>query len=194
MDQPLGMCVGNALEVREAIATLRGEGPRDLTTLCVELAARMVAMAGGARDVDAGRVLAAKALGGGDALERFERWVGAQGGDPRVADDASLLPLSPLERMVVAPSGGFVSGFDAEGVGRAALALGAGRTVKDGPIDRGAGIRLHVKTGDEIAAGDTLATVYASSDAATEDGVARFLSAVRISEAQPSRGPLFQDV
>lgn len=194
MDQPLGTCVGNAIEVREAISTLRGEGPADLTELCIELAARMVAMADGAQDVDAGRALAVKALDTGSALERFGRWVEAQGGDRRVADDDRLLELSPLERVVSAPSAGFVTGFDAEGVGRAALALGAGRTVKDERIDRGAGIRMYAKAGDELAEGDALATVYSSSEAMIEDGVSRLLSAVRMGEGPPADRSLVQDV
>jgi pyrimidine-nucleoside phosphorylase len=162
MDQPLGCAVGNALEVREAIDTLRGHGPADLTEVCVALAAKMLVLGTVAADEDAARERCAEAIVSGEALAKFESWVAAQGGDPAVARDASLLAVAPLTRTVLAERSGYVTGFDAEGVGRAAMLLGAGRATQDDHIDLGAGLMLHVKRGDRVSTGDVLATLYTS--------------------------------
>jgi pyrimidine-nucleoside phosphorylase len=191
MDQPLGMAVGNANEVVEAIETLRGEGPEALRDVCLTLGARMLVLGDVATgDADARAVLE-DALASGRALERFESWVEAQGGDPRIAGDTSLLPASPLVRTLGAERGGYVSRFDAEGVGRAAAALGAGRLTKDDAIDAGAGLVLEVRVGDGIAAGDALATMRAADETRLDEAEARFLNAIEISEEPPEPRPLF---
>ncbi len=127
MDQPLGMAVGNALEVAEAIETLRGEGPEALTELCLAFGARMLVLGERAANETQARGLLAEAIASGSALERFREWVAAQGGDPRVADDPSLLPRSGAVRAIRASEAGYVARFDTEGVGRSAMVLGAGR-------------------------------------------------------------------
>ncbi|MDI6900509.1 MAG: thymidine phosphorylase [Anaerosomatales bacterium] len=194
MDQPLGCAVGNAVEVREAIATLRGDGPEDLTELCIALGAKMLVLGGRAEDEREGRQLLLDSIASGRALETFRAWIAAQGGDARVAEDDSLLPLAPATREVTAARGGWIAGFDAEGVGRAAMALGAGRARKEDPIDPGAGIVLAVKAGDEVAAGDVIATLYAQDEARLEEGAARLVASVRIADEPVTPPPLFHEV
>ncbi|MDP2299440.1 MAG: thymidine phosphorylase, partial [Actinomycetota bacterium] len=150
MNQPLGRAVGNSLEVREAIQTLRGLGPSDLTELCLVLGAKMLVLGGVAENERAGRDTLLEAIASGRALDTFRAWVSAQGGDPAVADDPALLPLGAHTRVVTAPAAGWIAGFDAEGVGRAAMALGAGRARKDDPIDAGAGLEIDVKIADRV--------------------------------------------
>jgi len=184
MDQPLGLAVGNAIEVREAIEVLRAGGPEDLAEECAMLGAKMLVLGGRACDEDEGRIHLAEAVADGRALEMFRRWVAAQGGDPRVADDESLLPLSPCSREVRAPRDGFVAGFDAEAVGRAAMALGAGRARADDAIDHGAGVLLAVKRGDAVGAGAKVATLYAASEALLDAGEERLRDAIRYGEGE----------
>lgn len=162
MDQPLGMAVGNSLEVIEAIQTLRGEGPAALTELCLVFAARMLVLGGVAADEQQAAGMARHALQSGAALERFREWVRAQGGDDRIAEDTTLLPLSAHVLEVWAEESGYVAAFDAEGVGRAAMELGAGRASKEDDIDHGAGLVLAVRVGDRVDPGDLLCTMYAA--------------------------------
>lgn len=181
MDQPLGYAVGNALEVREAIAAVRGEGPEDLFQECLALGSRMLHLSGAARDVDEGRARLVAAVESGTAADRMRAWFAAQGGDPRVVDDVSLLPQAPCVREVRVERGGWVESFDAEGVGRAAMAMGAGRATLEDVIDPAAGLVLAAKVGDRVADGDPLATLHAASEDLLDAGEARFRVAVRFS-------------
>ncbi|MDP2183201.1 MAG: thymidine phosphorylase [Actinomycetota bacterium] len=194
MEQPLGMAVGNALEVIEAIDTLQGEGPEALTELCMVFGAKMLVLGKRAHDESEARVMLAESIQSGRALQTFARWIAAQGGDPRIAADTSLLGLSPCAREIRATSAGFVAGFDAEGVGRAAMLLGAGRARKEDAIDPGAGLLLAVRTGDEIASGDLLATAYAASEALLDAGEERFGTSVRIGDVTVVAPPLFHEL
>jgi len=194
MDQPLGMAVGNALEVREAIETLRGQGPEQLTDLCLALGARMLVMGRVAGTVDEGLDRCRAAIDDGSALQRFRMWIAAQGGDPRVADDLELLALSPCLREVRAAADGFVAGFDAEGVGRSAMLVGAGRAAKDDAIDLGAGLVLAVRVGDHVRSGDVLCTMYARSEALLDLGEERFATSVRFSDVAVQPPPLFHEL
>ncbi|MCL4079040.1 thymidine phosphorylase [Coriobacteriia bacterium Es71-Z0120] len=194
MDQPLGRAVGNALEVCEAVRTLHGEGPEDLTELCLELGARMLRLAGVVVHDAEGRSRVEQALADGSALEAFRRWVAAQGGDPRVADDPEVLPRSDYSTVLSAERDGFVVGFDAEAVGRAAVALGAGRETKEDRVDPGAGIVLAVKRGDRVVRGDAIATLYASSVERLEMGLERLREAVRVASELPAPSALFHEV
>ena len=191
MDQPLGRAVGNALEVREAIATLKGEGPADLTELCLVLGAKMLVLGGIAEEEREARDLLLDSIATGRALDTFRAWVRAQGGDERVADDVSLLPISAHTRAVAAEAAGWIAGFDAEGVGRAAMATGAGRARKEDDIDPGAGLELEVKVGQRVEAGDTLATLYASDAALLDEAEVRLRNAVRIGTEAVEPPPLF---
>ena len=194
MGQPLGMAVGNSLEVVEAVQTLRGEGPEALTELCMAFGARMLVLGERAADEDEARVLLAEAIASGRALERFREWIAAQGGDPRVADDLSLLPRSAVEREIRATEAGYVSRFDAEGVGRSAMVLGAGREHVDDAIDPGAGLVLAVRIGDRVEVGDLLGTMYAAESGRIDAGEERFRRSVHVSAAPVDVPPLFHEL
>ena len=194
MDQPLGCAVGNALEVAEAVATLRGEGPGDLTALCLGLGAKMVAMAGRARDEAEARTMLEETLAEGRAAETFRAWVAAQGGDPAVADEPDrVLPSARHVCEVTSPESGYVSGFDAEAVGRAAMVMGAGRATAEDEIDPTAGLVLAAKVGDRVRAGAPLAVLHAPSEERAEEGGRRLLAAVRIAQEPPKARPLFRE-
>ena len=181
MDQPLGCAVGNALEVAEAIATLRDDGPEDLFQECLALGSRMLVLADVARDLDDGRSKLVHVVQSGAALQKFRDWVEAQGGDPRVADDLSLLPHAAFTREVVAHEAGWVSHYDAECVGRSAMAMGAGRAHLDDDVDPAAGLVLHAKVGDRVDQGASLATLHASREELLDAGEERFRNALCMS-------------
>ncbi|MBE0466981.1 MAG: thymidine phosphorylase, partial [Candidatus Desulforudis sp.] len=169
MDEPLGWAVGNALEMREAIAVLAGaDPPADLLALCRQLAAYMVYLGGRAGSLKAARELVDERLASGAALEKLRAWVRVQGGDERVVDEPDLLPGAASRREVVAAAGGYVERIDARLVGRAAVALGAGRTVKGEQIDPAVGVLLLRKVGDRVEAGEALATVHENGRGAAE--------------------------
>jgi len=153
MAQPLGHMVGNAMEVTEAIGCLRGEGPADLLELCLVLAQEVLEAAG----LPAGREELLAAIGSGRAMERFEAWIGAQGGDLRSLDH---LERAPDQWLLRAPRSGTVAVVDALAVGRAAGVLGGGRSRKGDAIDVGVGVELHAKVGDGVEAGEALATLW----------------------------------
>ena len=180
MDQPLGQAVGNALEIREALATLRGEGPADLTELAVASAAHLVELCDGATPAEA-RERTERALADGTAYEAYERWIRAQGGDP--AED--VLPQAPVVRTVTAEREGYVGRLGALAVGVAAMHLGAGRVTKDDAIDHAVGIVCRKKRGDDIDAGEVLAEVHAGSEAAAEAAAADVLAAYELADERP---------
>ena len=162
MSQPLGWAVGNALEVIEAIDSLRGGGPADLATLATALAGEVLYRCGIVANRAAGQATADQARYDGSGLERFIALVRAQGGDPRCIEQPELLPAAPLQRALVADQSGFVRRLDARLVARAALTLGAGRERKGDLIDPAVGVALAVKIGAQVAVGDRLATLHAS--------------------------------
>jgi pyrimidine-nucleoside phosphorylase len=186
MDQPLGHAVGNALEIRETIATLRGEGPRDFEELVLAESAHLLAFSDLDLDQRAGRERAASAVADGSAYAMYERWIGAQGGDPSEA----ALPAAPIVRHVVADSGGFVRAIGAVDVGMAALRLGAGRRTKDDVIDHAVGVRCLKKRGDAVTAGDVLAEVHAHDDASAHEAAAEVLAAYRLGDEAPPATPI----
>ena len=187
MDQPLGRAVGNALEVQEARDTVRGDGPVDFTELVLDACARLLAHSDLGVDVDEGRRRAEAAVEDGSALDVYERWIRAQGGDP----DPDVLERAPVRRVVPAPQDGVVTRLGALDVGIAALELGAGRREKDDPIDHAVGVLCFAKRGDTVLAGDDLAEVHARDDAAAERAVEAVRAAYEIgSEAPPERGIL----
>lgn len=159
MEQPLGRAVGNAVEVAECIACLRGEGPDDLMTLSIELAAEMVLMGEQAPTLEAARERCRAVVADGTALERLRRVIVAQGGDPHVIDDPARLP-QPRESVVIpSPSSGFVQAVAARDLGHATMLLGAGRARVDSVIDPAVGLWLHKKVGDAVSPGEPLCTV-----------------------------------
>jgi pyrimidine-nucleoside phosphorylase len=181
MDQPLGCAVGNALEIREAVDTVRGDGPADFTRLVLEASARLLALSDLGVDLAEGRVRAATAIENGSAYAVYERWIRAQGGDP----DLELLPSAEVQHEVLAPRAGTVERLGALAIGNAALDLGAGRRRKEDVIDHAVGIVCHAKRGDAVAAGEPLATVHARDRAGAEAAQKAVLAAYQIGERAP---------
>ncbi|HYP39358.1 MAG TPA: thymidine phosphorylase [Chloroflexia bacterium] len=188
MDQPLGWAVGNALEVAEAVQTLKGEGLEDLTEVAFTLGAHLLHMAGKVADVEEGVELMRRTLQSGDGLRKFRQFVENQGGDPAFVDDPLLLPQAPVRRHLLAQSGGYVSSIDAEIIGRASVEIGAGRAVKGAPIDHSVGFGIHKKIGDRVEQGDSLATIYAASEADAERIMPRIEEAFVLSNS-PTPAP-----
>lgn len=168
MSQPLGHAVGNSLEVIEAIETLKGNGPADLTELCLELGAQMVYLGKQADSLEEARVILEEKLKNGEALAKFKDFVEAQGGDSRVAEDYSLLPHAQYTKQVKAEKAGYITAIVADHVGVAAMKLGAGRATKESQIDLAAGLVVEKKVGDQVKVGDVLATLHASTDTFSE--------------------------
>ncbi|MDA8194028.1 MAG: thymidine phosphorylase [Thermaerobacter sp.] len=179
MDQPLGYAVGNAIEVNEARQVLMGGGPGDLRHEVIELAAHMVSLVTGA-DVSKTRGQAEQALQDGAAMQTFQRWIVAQGGDPAAL--AGDLPLAPIREAWIAPASATVAAIDAQRIGEAALGLGAGRQQLGDPVDHAVGLRLYVKTGQQIQSGDTLAEVYARTPEAAAQALRVLANAVTWSD------------
>lgn len=189
METPLGRRVGNASEVLESIQTLRGEGPADLESLSVTLAARMLVLSGVAPAGDAEDLVWA-ALRSGRGLEKFRQIITAQGGDPRVIDDASLLPLADRDVLVRATRAGVVTTIDAGCVGRAAVALGAGRDHVEAVIDPAVGIDLLVDVGTTVSEGEPILRLYYRDTARLEGALQRLRDAVVIGDVPPIPHPL----
>ena len=194
MDQPLGWAVGNALEVREAVQTLRGEGPDDLLEVALTLGGHLMHMAGRVGRVEAGVVQLREVLRSGSAVAKFREFVQAQGGDSSFIDDLSLLPTAPVQVEVSAATSGYVASIDAETIGRASVEIGAGRAVKGASIDHSVGFVLHKKIGDVVSIGDSLATVHAASDRDSEAAVASVLAAYNIADARVQLLPTVLEV
>lgn len=193
MDQPLGRAVGNALEVGEAIDTLKGEGPSDLAELCLVLGGHMLHLARVAGGPEEGREILQRLMDSGAALDKFRELVVSQGGDSRVVDNPSLLPLSPVHTPVKAQAAGYLQQIRAEPVGVAAMVLGAGRVTKDSTIDPGAGVVLMKKVGDRVTPGEELAVLYGSDAPGSEAvGEAKRLvaGACRVGPSAPAATPL----
>jgi pyrimidine-nucleoside phosphorylase len=194
MSQPLGELVGNAVEVREAVEALRGERPGRFLDLCLTLTGHLAALAGRAGDPEAGRRDAERALERGDGLERFRDFVAAQGGDPRVVDDLSLLPQAPVTVEVPAPADGWLEAVDAEAVGRVAAALGAGRQRKDDDIDPAVAVELSTKIGDRVESGRPTGRILARNEEAARTAADGLLAALRWSDRPVQAPPLVHEV
>jgi len=177
MSQPLGCAVGNALEVAEAIATLRGQGPADFLELCLTVGAQMLLLAGKVEKAAEGRALLLVKLLSGAALAKFGEWVAAQGGDWQVIEHPELLPRASLVEPLLAPRGGYVAGLDAAAVGLTVVALGGGRAKKGDPIDHAVGVVLHRKVGDAVQPGEPLLTIHANDPARLAEARERLLAA-----------------
>jgi pyrimidine-nucleoside phosphorylase len=186
MDQPLGGAVGNALEIRETVATLRGAGPPDLGELTLAACGHLLSLSDLGIDEQEGRRRAEAAVRDGSALERYERWIRAQGGDP--AEDA--LPVAPVRRAVEAPTPGVVERLGAVAIGTAALRLGAGRSLKEDAIDHAVGVRCLKKRGDRVERGEPLAEVHARTEAAAERAAHDVLAAYVVGSKPLERTPV----
>mgnify|MGYP002518699848 CR=1 FL=1 len=193
MDRPLGMAIGNTLEVVEAIETLRGRGPRDLTELCVALATHMLVISNRGDEATCERDVR-RVMNDGTALSVFARMVEAQGGDASLIDHPETFRRAPYTHVVLAPRSGYITHVDAEGYGTAALLLGAGRRTKEDRIDPTAGILLHAKTGERVTAGQPIATLHTSDAACIPDAVERLLLSTTVGDEAPDARPLILGV
>lgn len=162
MSQPLGVAVGNALEVEVAIETLKGNGPKDLEALCIELGSQMVYLGGKAADLAEARELVTENLRNGKALEKFKVFVASQGGNPAVVDDYSLMPQASRQQEVLAEASGYVTEIVADDIGVAAMLLGAGRATKESTIDLAAGLKILKKVGDPVQKGEAIVRMFAN--------------------------------
>ena len=188
MDEPLGLTIGNASETAEAIRVLRGEGPPDVVELCRLLGSAMLVLCGVAREPHEGEARMDRALESGGAIQRAEAMIQAQGGDPRVTADPSILPRAPVETPVRADRPGFVGRIDSRALGMLLVAMGGGRTLMEDTIDHAVGIRLLRKAGDRIAAGEVLAIIEARREA--PDWAETAKRAYPIDDEPPPRQPL----
>lgn len=190
MDRPLGRAVGNALEVKEAIAVLRGEGPEDLRELCLELGSRMLVLGGGAKNLAEGRQRLEQVLASGAALEKLRELVANQGGDAGLVDQSQLLPTAQIQQEVAAPRTGWITEMDTAGIGNAAQILGAGRSKKGESIDLAVGLEILAKTGDHVEAGQPLAILHANSQAAADAAAKSLLGCYSFGEEKKEPLPL----
>ncbi|RKQ32676.1 pyrimidine-nucleoside phosphorylase [Oceanobacillus halophilus] len=193
MNQPLGFAVGNALEVKEAIDTLRGEGPADLEELCLTLGSQMVYLGKQAESIEEAREKLIEAIKSGKAIEKFKTFLSAQGGDASVVDEPSKLPTASYTFEVVAKEDGMVSEIVADEIGIAASLLGAGRLTKDSEIDLAVGLVLNKKIGDQVRKGDSLVTIHSNRED-VKDVVEKIYQSYSISAKKVEPHALVYDV
>ncbi|HIP99524.1 TPA: thymidine phosphorylase [Candidatus Bipolaricaulota bacterium] len=190
MDQPLGYMAGNALEVRQAVEVLRGEGPQDLREVTLALGAELLLLAGEERDAETARVKLARLLDSGAAWEVFRVLVAAQGGDLQAIEDPSLLPRAREVEELLSPAAGYVARLAARKVGLAAGLLGAGREVKGQPVDPAAGVELLAKVGDRVEKGQPLARLHVGRPDRLQEAKRLIGEAYTIGEKPTQPGPL----
>lgn len=186
MDRPLGVACGNALETREAIEGLKGNGPQDMMAVTLALGVEMLLVGGIVSDRDAARARLERLVASGEALERFRQLVEAQGGDARVVDDPSRLPAAPVVREYLAPRAGIVTRVEPRAIGEAIVALGGGRVRSEDRIDPAVGFMVLANPADQVEAGQPLATVHARDEAGAAGGLEALARAIAIGdEASP---------
>jgi pyrimidine-nucleoside phosphorylase len=190
MDQPLGAAVGNALEIREALATVRGEGPADFTELVMDACARLLELSDLGVNYGEGYTLAENAIADGNAVKMWNRWIEAQGGTA----DESALPAAPVVRQVTAPASGTVVSLGAIAIGNAALHLGAGRRTKADEIDHAVGVVCHANRRDAVEAGQVLAEVHARDGASAGEAAREVLAAYRLGDEPPKERSVLLEV
>ncbi len=189
MDRPLGNAIGNSLEIIEVCRTLQGNGPGDLTEICVELAANMLFLANKGSMEDC-RNMARNQIKNGEAFEKLKEMVSAQGGDTSVLEDNAKFTKAKAEYQVLAQHSGYLYSMNTEQCGIASVELGAGREKKEDSIDYSAGIILHKKIGDGVKTGDTIATFYSDSQEKCRSAETLFESAITINDKEPPKVPI----
>ncbi len=194
MDQPLGRAVGNALEVEEAIATLRGEGPEDFKELCLTLGSQMLLAGNVTGSLEEARSRLEEVIANGKALDKLAEFVEAQGGDKRAVYDTSLLPKASLVEEIRAEEEGYVNRITCNEIGICSLLLGGGRETKESVIDLSVGLVLHKKVGDSVSKGESLATIYANDRQKLEAAKERFLKAYHIEATKPEPSSLIKGI
>ncbi|WP_195571086.1 pyrimidine-nucleoside phosphorylase [Paenibacillus sp. 1001270B_150601_E10] len=190
MDQPLGHLIGNALEVQEAIDTLRGQGPEDLHELCLTLGSHMLVLGKQASSIDEAKAKLESHIQDGSAFERLKQLAQAQGGDAGMIEQPERLPQAAKRVEVKASDTGYVAAIEAESIGIAAMLLGAGRETKESKIDLAVGIDLRKKVADEVKAGDVLAVLHVNDEARVEEASARIVQAYQLSQTAVEEKPL----
>lgn len=193
MEHPLGRAIGNSLEVIESIETLKGNGPKDLEHLSVRLAARMLVLAGVEPTTDAAEARVREAIASGAGVEKFRQIIAWQGGNPDVIDDYDRFFGTPLRHVVKAPRAGFLASLDAELIGRATMALGAGRQRVEDVVDPGVGAMLDAVPGDRLAEGDPILTLHVRDEDTLPAALALVNEAVVITDDPVSAGSVFLD-
>ncbi len=194
MDEPLGRAVGNALEVAEAVRTLRGEGPDDLMELCCALGGELLLAGGVAESREQAEKVLREAVSSGRAMERFEAFVTAQGGDVSAVRELSRLPQAAVQLPVLAEQSGYLEHIDALGVGRVCLGLGGGRATKESVIDLSVGVVLDRKVGDRVEAGESLAVIHAADVKTAQEAAQAFRACCCIGTEKPERLPFIKGV
>lgn len=194
MNQPLGHAIGNALEVKEALDTLRGDGPEDFWQHCLKVAGYMLLLAGKAETIEEAEQLATAARDDGRALAKFREMVAAQGGDVAQIDNPGLLPQARFVEDIVIPRDGYVAAMDTAELGWASVNLGAGRLVKSDAIDHAVGFTLTAKIGDQVSAGQVIGTVHANDTAKLEEARKEILEAIELSDTPVEPSPNFYGV
>ena len=194
MDQPLGFAVGNALEVREAIETLRGNGPEDFLELCLTLGSQMLMAGGKAESAREAEEMLRAVIADGSALGKLAEFVEAQGGDGSAVYHPELLPQAAIQEPVAAPESGYLSRIVCDEVGICSLILGGGRETKESEIDLSVGLVLCKKVGDYVEAGEPLAVIHANDADRAEQARARYLKACTIAGEAPERMPFIKNI
>ncbi|WP_202076817.1 pyrimidine-nucleoside phosphorylase [Caldalkalibacillus salinus] len=194
MSQPLGKAVGNALEIKEAIDTLQGKGPRDLEELCLTLGSHMLTLAGKADSIEAAREQLVETMQNGQALDTLANMVEAQGGYKEQVYDPDQLPQASDVVEVTAPADGYIEQIDAEEIGRAASKLGAGRETKESKIDLAVGVMLQKKVGEQVKKGDVLVSLHYNQESHVKEATDQILQAYRIADSEQKEPSLIYDV
>jgi pyrimidine-nucleoside phosphorylase len=194
MDQPLGRAVGNALEVKEAIATLKGQGPEDFTELCLTMGSQMLICAGKAGNAGEAREMLMEAIESGKALEKLADLVAAQGGDRAYVFEPEKLKTAEWKKEILSPSDGYIRHIACDEVGMCSLMLGGGREKKEDAVDLTVGFELQKKVGDHVKKGQTLAVMYAGDEKKAAAAGERFLHAYEIGPGKPAARPLIVDI
>jgi len=185
MEQPLGNAVGHTLEIAEAIDTLKGHGPADLRELCLELGSMALVQAGKSKDEASARKVLEEVISSGKALEKLEQLIKRQNGNPAVINDYTLMPQAKLKHEVLVPGTGdkWIANLNGKTVAEACKLMGAGRSKKDDPINLAVGVVLHGKVGSKLTAGQSVATIYGDTPEMIALAEAKFLEAIRYSDA-----------
>lgn len=194
MDQPLGYAIGNALEVKEAIELLKGNGPKDLLELTLTLGSYMLICGNKAKTFEEGKALLLENINNGKGIEKLKEFVKAQGGDPSFVDETDKLPKAKYIEEVRAVNSGVITKINAEAFGLIAMELGAGRETKESEIDLAVGIVLNKKRDDEVKAGDILAYIHSNDKDNIEKAKNNILKNIIVSEKSKERIPLIYDV
>ena len=194
MDEPLGMAVGNILEVKEAIDTLKGNGPDDFVGLIETLASHMLILGGAAKDFDEGLMRVRESIQSGKALDKFKQFVAAQGGDTKYIDHPELFEQADIIEEIRSEQDGFVGSIDAQEMGICSLILGGGRETKESVIDPTVGLVFSKKVADPVKKGDVLATIYGNDEEKVKQAVLHFKENYHIIEEKPTKPIMIREV